>query len=247
MSGHSKWSTIKRKKGALDAKRGKIFTKLVKEIYVAVKMGSPDPAANPRLRLAILNAKAANVPKDNIERAIKKASGSDAEDYSEITYEGYAPNGVALMIECATDNINRTIQNIRSYFNKNGGNLAVNGSVDFLFERKGFFLLKKTADLNLEDFELEMIDAGAEDIGQEEEEITISCRMEDFGSIQKKMEELQIEPEEAGLRRIPTTWVNLNNEDFLKVMKLIDLLEDDDDVQKVYHNLEVSEAQMELI
>lgn len=248
MAGHSKWANIKHRKGAQDAKRGKIFTKLIKEITVAAKMSGGDPETNPRLRLAIQNAKGANMPKDNIERAIKKATGNDSADYTETTYEGYAPNGVAVFVECATDNLNRTVPNIRSIFSKNGGNLATNGSVGFLFERKSIFTLDNSEEsLDLESLELEMIEAGAEDIEQAEDMLIITGAMEDFGSIQSKLDEMGIEPKDAGLQRIPTTFVSLGDEDFVQVMKLIEKLEDDDDVQKVYHNLEVSEAQLDLI
>jgi YebC/PmpR family DNA-binding regulatory protein len=247
MSGHSKWSTIKRKKGALDAKRGKIFTKISKEITVAAKLGLPDITANARLRLAVLNARSVNMPKDNIERAIKKASGNDSESYIETTYEGYAPFGVAVFVECTTDNVNRTVANIRSYFTKSGGNLAVSGSVDFLFERKSVFTIKTPKNITSDDFELEMIDAGAENIESDEEFTTITAAMEHFGSIQKKLEDLQVEVQEGGLRRIPTTYVNLTDEQFEQVMKLIEKLEDDDDVQKVYHNVNPTDAQMEMM
>jgi len=239
MAGHSKWANIKHRKGAQDAKRGKLFTKLIKEISIAARVGSPDPNTNPRLRLAIQNAKGANVPKDNIERAIKKATGQDGTDYTEVTYEGYAPHGIAVYVECSTDNLNRTVADVRSYFNKTGGNLSTNGSLEFLFSRKGTFLLKDIGKLDAETFELEMIDAGAEEIEHEDEYTTVLCAMEDFGNVQKKLEEFEIDVENAELRRIPNTYIKLEDEEFLNVMKLIDLLEDNDDVQKVYHNLEV--------
>ncbi len=246
MSGHSKWSTIKRKKGALDAKRGNLFTKLAKEITVAAKLGLPDITVNARLRLAVQNARGANMPKDNIERAIKKAQGADGENYSETTYEGYGSHGVAIFVECTTDNINRTVANVRSYFTKYGGSLAVSGSVDFLFERKSIFTIKKPAQISADDFELEMIDAGAENIEIEDDFVTISSSMEDFGKIQKKLDDLKLEVEEGGLRRLPLTLVDLNDEQFAQVMKLIDKLEDDEDVQKVYHNINATESQMDM-
>ncbi|TAE47742.1 MAG: YebC/PmpR family DNA-binding transcriptional regulator [Cytophagia bacterium] len=246
MSGHSKWSTIKRKKGALDAKRGNLFTKLAKEITVAAKLGLPDMNVNARLRLAVQNARGANMPKENIERAVKKAQGNEGENYSETTYEGYASHGIAVFVECTTDNINRTVANVRSYFTKHGAGLAVSGSVDFLFERKSIFTIKKPTNISVDDFELEMIDAGAENIEIEDEFITITASMEDFGKIQKKLDDLKIEVEEGGLRRIPLTLVDLNDEQFTQVMKLIEKLEDDDDVQKVYHNINATEAQMEM-
>lgn len=245
MAGHSKWANIRHRKGAQDAKRGKIFTKLVKEIYVAAKIGGSDIDSNPRLRLAIQNAKGFNLPKDNIERAIKKAEGAGGEDYQEVTYEGYAPGGVAVFVECTTDNITRTVQNVRSYFNKVGGNLGTNGSLEFIFDRRGIFQIKSELIEDAESFELEVIDAGAEDIEQEGEYMIVSSAMADFGNLQKKLDELNIESEEAGLQRIPNTNSKVEDEDVLKkILKLIDLLEDDDDVQKVYHNLEMTDEQM---
>lgn len=247
MSGHSKWSTIKRKKGALDAKRGKVFTKIIKEISMAAREGGADPIGNPRLRLAVQNAKGANMPKDNIDRAIKKATGADGSDYVETTYEGYASNGVAVFVECTTDNLNRTVSNVRSLFSKHGGSLGTNGSLEFIFSRKGVFDFPQPTGLDEDDFTLDLIDAGAEDVEFGEGYVSVTCVREDFGSVQKKLEELNIEPETAELQRIPSTFVKLDDEAFKRVMKLIDALEDDDDVQKVYHNIEINEEQMELM
>jgi len=240
MSGHSKWSTIKRKKGAIDAKRGKIFTKIIKEIIIAAKEGGGDPETNARLRLAVQNAKGANMPKDNIERAIKKASGAEAETFSETTFEGYAASGIAVFVECLTDNNNRTVASVRSVFNKYGGSLGTNGSLSFLFDRKGIFAIN-TENLNLEEVELEMIDAGAEDFEVDGDMLTVTCAMEDFGNVNKKIYELGIEPEEAGLKRIPNDTKQLDLESARKVLRLIDSLEDDDDIQFVYHNLEMTD------
>jgi YebC/PmpR family DNA-binding regulatory protein len=240
MSGHSKWSTIKRKKGAIDAKRGKIFTKIIKEIIIAAKEGGSDPESNARLRLAVQNAKGANMPKDNIERAIKKATGSDAASYLETTFEGYASGGIAVFVECLTDNNNRTVASVRSAFNKYGGNLGTNGSLSFLFDRKGVFTLTNEG-IDIGDLELEMIDAGAENLEAEGDSITITCAMEDFGIVNKKLNELGIEPEEAGLKRIPNDTRKLDVDASKKVLKLIDTLEDDDDIQFVYHNLEMTD------
>ncbi len=240
MSGHSKWSTIKRKKGAIDAKRGKIFTKIIKEIIIAAKEGGGDPESNARLRLAVQNAKGANMPKDNIDRAIKKAVGADAESFLETTFEGYGPCGVAVFVECLTDNNNRTVASVRSAFNKYGGNLGTNGSLSFLFERKGIFTIRNEG-FSLEDLELEMIDAGAEDIEVDGDTLTISCAKEDFGSINRKLNELGIEPEEAGLKRIPNDTKNVDLESAKKVLRFIEVLEDDDDIQNVYHNLEMTD------
>mgnify|MGYP001083170250 CR=1 FL=1 len=247
MAGHSKWANIKHRKGAQDAKRGKIFTKLIKEITVASKEGGPDPDANPRLRLAIQNAKGQNMPKDTIERAINRGQGSDAANYEELTYEGYASNGVAVFVECSTDNINRTVSNIRAIFTKNGGSLGKNGSVEFMFERKGVFNFPIPENMDMEELELELIDGGADEVEIEEGRLTVTCAMEEFGNLQNKLESLSIEAETAELQRIPTTTVTLDNEAFQKVMKAIDLLEDDDDVQKVFHNLEVTDEQMALL
>jgi YebC/PmpR family DNA-binding regulatory protein len=240
MSGHSKWSTIKRKKGAIDAKRGKIFTKIIKEIIIAAKEGGGDPETNARLRLAVQNAKGANMPKDNIERAIKKAVGSDAESFIETTFEGYGPAGIAIFVECLTDNNNRTVAAVRSSFNKYGGNLGTNGSLSFLFERKGVFTIKNEG-FSVEEIELEMIDAGAEDIEIEGDTLTVTCAMEDFGSVNRKLNELKIEPDDAGLKRIPHETKNVDLESAKKVIKFIEVLEDDDDIQNVYHNLEMTE------
>jgi len=240
MSGHSKWSTIKRKKGAIDAKRGKKFTKIIKEIIIAAKEGGGDPETNARLRLAIMNAKGANMPKDNIERAIKKAVGSEADNYVETSFEGYGPCGIAIFAECLTDNNNRTVASIRSAFNKHGGKLGTNGSLSSLFDRKGVFTLKNEG-FSPEEIELELIDAGAQDFEIDDETITVSCAKEDFGSLNRKLAELGIEPEEAGLKRVPNNTKNLDLESAKKVMRFIEVLEDDDDIQNVYHNLEMTD------
>jgi YebC/PmpR family DNA-binding regulatory protein len=244
MSGHNKWSTIKRKKGATDSKRSKIFSRIIKEINIAVKEGGPDSDGNPKLRLAISNAKGANMPKENVQRAINKASEKDASTYSEVTYEGYAMNGVAVFIECATDNVQRTVSNIRSYFNKHGGSLGTNGSLSFIFDRKGVFRLQKGS-IDIDEFELEVIDAGAEDIAYEDDTIVVTTEMESFGSMLKKLEEMKLETESAELQRLPKTFVTLDKEAAQKVLKLVDIFEDDDDVQNVYHNLELTDELME--
>ncbi len=240
MSGHSKWSTIKRKKGAADAKRGKAFTKIIKEISLAAREGGGDPETNPRLRLAIQNAKGANMPKENIERAIKKAAGSESENYSDITFEGYGPGGIAVFVECLTDNNNRTVSAIRAAFNRHGGNLGTNGSLSFLFERKGIFTIPNEG-INPEDIELDLIDAGAQEFEVDGDRITVTCAIHDFGNVNKKLIDLGIEPEEAGLKRIPNDTKKLDVDTAKKVMRLIDILEDDDDVQNVYHNLEITD------
>ncbi len=245
MSGHSKWSTIKRKKGAADAKRSKIFSKLVKEIQIATREGGPDPDSNPRLRLAVQNAKGTNMPKDNIERAISKAS-ADGANFQEITFEGYAPNGVGIFIECLTDNKNRTVSNIRSIFTKRGGSLGTNGSLKYVFERKGVFTIPK-ADFDPEEFELELIDAGAEEIEDAADSMVVTCALEDFGNIQKKLDEMGIQPENAELERVPVTAKKLEVEDAMKILRMVEDFEDDDDVQNVYHNLEMTDELMQAL
>ena len=239
MSGHNKWSTIKRKKGALDAKRGKIFSKIVKEIQMAVKEGGPNPDGNPRLRLAIQNAKGVNMPKENIERAVNKAS-NEGGNLQEVTYEGYAPGGIAVFIECLTDNTQRTVSNIRAIFNKRGGNLGTNGSLNFIFTRKGIFTVPKE-NLDPETFELEMIDAGAEDIELNDDVYMITSAVEDFGKIQKKLDEMNVKVENAQLQRIAVDTKKLDVESARKVLKMIEEFEEIGDVQNVYHNLELSE------
>lgn len=239
MSGHSKWSTIKHKKGAADAKRSKIFSKLSKEITVAAKIGGADVDSNPRLRLAVQNAKGQNMSKDVIERAINKAD-KDASNFEEVTFEGYGPGGIGIYVECLTDNNNRTVASVRSAFSKHGGNLGTNGSLSFLFDRKGIFVINNTQNLDLEEFELEVIDAGAEELEEDNNLIIITTALEDFGSVSKKLDELEVESESQELQRIPNNTTKLELEEALKVMRLIEKLEDDDDVQNVYHNLEIT-------
>jgi YebC/PmpR family DNA-binding regulatory protein len=240
MSGHNKWSTIKRKKGALDAKRSKIFSKIIKDITIAVKEGGSDPDGNPRLRLAISNAKGASMPKDNIQRAISKGADKDSAALIETTYEGKGPHGVAIFVECTTDNLQRTVSNVRAYFNKHGGELGQNGMLNYLFDRKGVFVVPQ-GDLDRDEFEMELIDAGAEDITLEEGSFSIITAMEDFGSMIKKLEKLNIEPESASLQRIPKTTVSLDEDATRKVLRLIDIIEEDDDVQNVFHTMEISD------
>jgi len=240
MSGHSKWSTIKRKKGAADAKRSKMFSKLVKDIYIAVKEGGNDPDSNPRLRLAITNAKGVSMPKDNILRAIKKGEDKDASNFEELTYEGYAPHGIAVFLECTTDNQSRTIANIRAIFNKYNGSLGKNGSVTFLFDRKGVFHFP-VGDRDVEELELELIDAGAEEFEVEDGQLNITTAMDDFGNMMKKLEDLNIEPELAELQRIPLNTEKLSVDHAKSVLKVIDAFEEDEDVANVYHNLEMTE------
>ena len=241
MSGHSKWSTIKRKKGALDAKRSKAFSKIIKEITVAVKEGGgTDPDSNPRLRTAVANAKGVNMPKDNVARAISKAGDKDSASFSEVTYEGYANGGIGIFVECTTDNLQRTVSNVRSYFTKHNGSLGKNGSLSFIFDRKGVFSFP-LGEWNVEELELEIIDAGAEEIELEDDFVTVTTALEDFGTMQKKLEELEIETESAKLERIPNNTEALDIDAAKKVLRLIDVIEEDDDVQDVYHNLEMTD------
>ncbi|MZP81893.1 MAG: YebC/PmpR family DNA-binding transcriptional regulator [Bacteroidales bacterium] len=239
MSGHSKWSTIKRKKGAADAKRSKAFSRITKEISIAVKEGGPDPESNPRLRLAINNAKGVNMPKENIQRAINKADKEGA-DLQEMTFEGHGPEGAPIFVECLTDNNNRTISAIRSIFTKRGGTLGTNGSLSYLFERKGVFTFSK-GNFEQDELELELIDAGAEEIEVNDDTFEVYTAMEDFGKMQKKLDELGIEAENAGLQRIPNDYKLMDVQAAMKVLKLIEEFEDNDDVQNVYHNIEMTE------
>jgi len=250
MAGHSKWANIKHRKGAQDKKRAKQFTRAIKEISVAVKEGGgPDPEANPALRNAISNAKGVNMPKDTIERAIKKASGADADNYELVTFEGYGPNGIAFFIECTTDNTNRTVASVRSIFSKNDGNLGTNGSLEFLFDKKGVFTIKrKKIEMDLEEFELELIEGGASKIEKEEDFITIYTDFTDFGLMSSKLEELEIEVKSSEVQRIPLNTVELPVDDAREILNLTDKFEEDDDVQNVYHNMEITDelvAEME--
>ncbi len=249
MAGHSKWSNIKRRKGAQDKKRGKEFTRAIKEIYVSVKEGgSGDPDANPALRNAIINAKGVNMPKDTIDRAIKKASGADADNYEEVSFEGYGPNGIAFFVECTTNNINRTVASVRVIFSKNGGSLGVNGSVEFLFERKSVFTIEeKSIPMPLEELELELIDSGAEKLELEDGFLTILADFTDFGKMSEALEKLGIETTQSTLERIPLTTVELSIEDARKILELEEKFEEDDDVQNVYHNLEISDELIAVI
>ncbi|MGB8374399.1 MAG: YebC/PmpR family DNA-binding transcriptional regulator [Salegentibacter sp.] len=247
MAGHSKWANIKHRKGAQDKKRAKEFTRAIKEINVAVKEGGgPDPEANPTLRNAISNAKGVNMPKDTIERAIKKASGADAENYELVTFEGYGPHGIAIFVECTTDNTNRTVASVRSIFSKNGGSLGTNGSLEFLFDKKGVFVIEREKiEMPMEEFELELIEGGASSIEKEDDLITIYTEFQDFGLMSSKLEELEIESKNSEVQRIPLNTVELSVEDAKKILNLVEKFEDDDDVQNVYHNLEISDELIE--
>ncbi len=223
-------------------KMAKTFSKIGKDIALAVKAGGPDPEANPALRRCIQNAKGANMPKDNVERAIKKASGADAENYEEINYEGYGQGGVAFFVECTTNNTTRTVANVRAVFNKFDGNLGKNGELAFIFDRKGIFSIDRTQiKMDWDDFEMEMIDGGAEDIDKDDEEVMVTTAFEDFGSLSHKLDELGIEVKSAELQRIPNNTKEVTEEQFKANMKMLDRFEEDDDVQNVYHNMEITD------
>lgn len=236
MSGHSKWHNIQNKKGKADAKRGKIFTKIGRELMIAVKNGGPDPDNNPKLRDAIAKAKAANMPNDTVQRSIKKASGElGAVDYERIVYEGYGPSGVAVIVDTLTDNKNRSAGNVRSAFTKGGGNMGTTGCVGFMFQEKGEIIIEK-ADRDEEEIMMMAIEAGAEDFVAEEEVFVVKTAPEDFSAVREALEAEGIEFLEADVKMIPDTETEINEDDAKKFQKMLDLLEDDDDVQEVYHN-----------
>ena len=243
MSGHSKWHNIQNKKGKADAKRGKIFTKIGRELMIAVKNGGPDPDNNPKLRDAIAKAKAANMPNDTVQRSIKKASGElGAVDYERIVYEGYGPSGVAVIVDTLTDNKNRSAGNVRSAFTKGGGNMGTTGCVGFMFQEKGEIVIEK-GDLDEEELMMMALDAGAEDFNSDEEEVfIITTAPEDFGTVREALEAEGLEFLEAAVKMIPDTYTEINEDAAKKFQKMLDLLEDDDDVQEVYHNAEFPEG-----
>lgn len=214
----------------------KAFTRIGKDIAIAVKQGGPNPDNNPRLRMAIQNAKGVNMPKDRVESAIKRASSKEEKDFQEVVYEGYAPHGIPVLVECATDNPTRTVANIRLYFSKNGGSMGNSGSVSFMFERKGVFKFDPAA-INLDEVELDLIDAGAEDIRREEDETVIFTKFTEFGSMQKFLESKNLVPKSSELQYIPSNIKELSDAETDEVMECITALEEDDDVQNVYHNL----------
>ena len=220
----------------------KAFTKVGREINIAIKEGGPDPDYNPRLRLAIANAKAVNMPKANVDAAIKRATDKDSANYDEVSFEGYAPHGVAVFVDATTDNNNRTVANIRHIFSKYGGNLGVNGSVDYMFERKGQFRVKREKlSGDLEDIELELIDAGLDSLTQEDDELVFYTAFEDFGTFQHELEERGIDVANAELVRVPTHTKSLSDQEAEAVIKLIDMLEEDDDVANVFHTMDEDE------
>jgi YebC/PmpR family DNA-binding regulatory protein len=236
MSGHSKWATTKRKKAVIDSKRGKIFTKLIKEITISAREGGGDSAGNPRLRLAIDNAKAANMPADNIERAVKKATGGlEGQTYSELTYEGYAPAGIAILVDVATDNKNRTVAEVRHIFSKHGGGMGESGSVAWMFNKKGVITLPNQGKTEDEIMEI-IIDAGADDMQTEEDFFEVQISLENFEKVRKALLDKKITVENASLQWVAKNTIPIKGEDAEKVIRLIETLEDNDDVQNVFTN-----------
>jgi YebC/PmpR family DNA-binding regulatory protein len=247
MSGHSKWSSIKHKKGAADAKRGKIFTKIIKEITVATRIGGGDPDGNPRLRTAIMGAKSKNMPVDNITRAIKKGTGElEGIQYEEHTYEGYGPGGAAIFLEAMTDNKNRTVSEIRAALGKAGGNLGENGCVGWMFEKKGLITVK--AEVKSEDELMELaIDAGADDLQTVDEQYEITTAVENFEAVRKALEDAGVAMELAEITRIPQNTVSIDEKKGKALLKLMDILDDHDDIQKAYSNFDISDEVMAAI
>ncbi len=246
MSGHSKWSTIKHKKGAADAKRGKIFTRIIKEMTVAARLGGGDIDGNPRLRAAVAEAKANNMPKDNIDRSIKRGTGElEGVNYEELTYEGYGPGGVAIMVETMTDNTNRTTPEIRHVFEKCGGNMGTPGSVRFQFERKGYFAIEKSA--TNEDKLMEVaLEAGADDLQTDDADIfEIYTTPEAFEQVRQALEKNKIPTVEAKLGQIPSNYVKLDEQKSKQMMRLLEMLDDQDDVQNVWTNFDIPEEMLE--
>lgn len=242
MSGHSKWANIKHKKGKADALRGKITTKISREITIAVRMGGADPTGNMKLKLALSKAKANNIPKDNIQRAIQKGAGAlEGQSFEEITYEGYGPAGVAMMVSCLTDNRNRTAADVRHVFSKYGGNLGATGCVGYMFQQKGVFAVSKETGVEEDDLMMIALEAGAEDIKNEEEGFEIVTTPDAFDDVEKALADAGIEVEMAEITMIPDAMAELSAEDAERVQKMLDVLEDLDDVQDVYHNADLPE------
>jgi YebC/PmpR family DNA-binding regulatory protein len=241
MSGHSKWANIKHRKGAEDARRGKVFTKVIKEIMIAARTGGGDPSGNPRLRSALINARTNNMPKDNIERAIKKGTGElEGVHYDESSYEGYGPGGAAVLVESLSDNKNRTVADIRHAFNKYGGNMGENGCVAWMFHKKGWFSVKKT-DADEEKLMSVALDAGAEDIRDEDEDYEVVTQPEDFESVKKALDDAGIPYGNSEVTMLPQSYISLTGKAAEQMVKLMEALEDNDDVQKVYTNADIAE------
>jgi YebC/PmpR family DNA-binding regulatory protein len=249
MSGHSKWATTKHKKAVVDAKRGKLFAKLIKNVEVAARTGGGDPAGNPTLFDAIQKAKKSSVPNDNIDRAVKRGSGQEAggAQYETITYEGYASGGVAVLVECLTDNRNRAASDVRVAFTRNGGSMADPGSVSYLFHRKGVIIVNKTGGLTEDDVLMAVLDAGAEEVNDLGEAFEVICEATDLVAVRTALQEAGIDYESADAAMLPTMEIDLDEDQARKVLKLIDALEDSDDVQEVYANYNVADDVMEKI
>lgn len=246
MSGHSKWANIKRRKGKVDAVRGKVTTKISREITIAVRMGGADPTGNMRLKLALQKAKENNIPKDNIQRAIQKGQGAmEGGNYEEIFYEGYGPGGVAVMLEIMTDNRNRTAADIRHLFTKYGGNLGETGCVNWMFDKKGLFLVDKAPNVNEEELMLLAVDAGAEDFKAEDDQYEITTAPDDWENVREALEKAKVAVATAQITMVPQTTVELTGDDAVKMLKLMDALEDHEDVQEVYTNVDIDEDLLE--
>ena len=243
MAGHSKWANIKHRKAAQDKKRAKVWTRIIKEITIAARDGGPDLDSNPSLRLAVQNGKGANLPKDTIERAIKKGSGAEAANLQSYTYEGYGPHGIAIYLHATSDNINRTVANVRSIFIKNNGSLGTNGSLSFIFETKGVFTIsaESVSEWNNDELELELIDGGAEEVVFDDEGLTAYTSFDDYGDMQSKLQELYLAATSTEIHQIPITTKTLELSEAEEVLKIIDKFEEDDDIQTVFHNLELTE------
>jgi len=243
MAGHSKWKNIANRKGKVDAKRGKIFTKIGKELAVATKSGGANPESNAKLRDVIAKAKSNNMPKDSIEKAIKKAAGdANAVNYDEIIYEGYGPNGIAVLVEVLTDNKNRSASSVRHAYSKHGGNMGSTGCVSFMFQKKGQIIIEKTDEMDEDELMMLAIDAGAEDFTAEEEVFVITTEPSEFGTVRETLEENGVEYLEAEITYVPDTNTAIDEETASKFQKMLDQFEDDEDVQNVYHNAEFPEG-----
>ncbi|HET9236040.1 MAG TPA: YebC/PmpR family DNA-binding transcriptional regulator [Oligoflexus sp.] len=242
MAGHSKWKNIQHRKGAQDAKRGKIFTKLAKEITVAARLGGGDLESNARLRTVVVKARSNSMPRDNIERAIKKGTGElEAEQYVEKVYEGYGPGGVAVMVECLTDNINRTVADVRHAFTKFGGNLGTEGSVAYQFHKKGTIVYQRGKVKDFDRLFEVALEAGAEDVKEDEDAVEVICAPDAFNALKETLDKMGLEADVADIMRVPENYTALDSDKALSMQKLIDWLEDNDDVQNVYHNAEMPE------
>ena len=247
MAGHSKWANIKHRKAVQDSRRSKVWTRILREVTIASRQGGPEPENNPSLRLAIQNAKGANIPKDTVERAVRKGSGQEADNLQPVVYECYGPSGLGIIIEATTENLNRTLGNIRANLNKYGGSLASRGALNFVFVQKGVFMLDAPAPEQADEVEMLLIDAGADDVQRNEHQWEVHCAFEDFGPMVQALHDAGIQAREANLQRIPVIFKKLAADDARLALKLIAKLEEDDDIDTVYHNLEYDEALAEAL